>query len=97
MYVQKNPEIYLFRHPQGCSGQVSASGPETPGSTPDSTEGSPCMWACCSLNHMLEAKRLWCGSLERGCQFRCRPVTAIQIYKVHPKIILVFLQSGPLT
>ncbi|GBL93895.1 hypothetical protein AVEN_153652-1 [Araneus ventricosus] len=38
----------------------------------------------------------WRGSLERGCQLRCRPrhLIAIQNYEVCPKIALVLIQNG---
>ncbi|GBM43124.1 hypothetical protein AVEN_148693-1 [Araneus ventricosus] len=38
------------------------------------------------------------GSLERGCQLRCRPrhLTEVQNYEVRPKIALVLLQNGTL-
>ncbi|GBM33745.1 hypothetical protein AVEN_131648-1 [Araneus ventricosus] len=41
---------------------------------------------------------VWCGSLERGCQLRCRPrhLTAIQKYEVRLQIALVLVQNGTL-
>ncbi|GBM63395.1 hypothetical protein AVEN_82250-1 [Araneus ventricosus] len=38
-------------------GKVSASGPEVPGSNPDSTEDPRCMWAWCTLNLSSWVKR----------------------------------------
>ncbi|GBN80965.1 hypothetical protein AVEN_210748-1 [Araneus ventricosus] len=39
---------------------------------------------------------VWCRSLERGCQLRCRPphLTGAQNDEVRPKIALVWLQNG---
>ncbi|GBO32729.1 hypothetical protein AVEN_247776-1 [Araneus ventricosus] len=41
---------------------------------------------------------VWCGSLERGCQFRRRPrhLTTVENYEVRPKIGLVLFQNGRL-
>ncbi|GBO16176.1 hypothetical protein AVEN_214748-1 [Araneus ventricosus] len=41
---------------------------------------------------------LWCGSLERGCQLRCRPrhLIAVQNYEVRLKIVVVLHQNRKL-
>ncbi|GBN69985.1 hypothetical protein AVEN_81805-1, partial [Araneus ventricosus] len=46
-----------------------------PCSKPDSTEEQLCKRACCTLNPSRPnvLPLVWCGSLEKGCQLRCRP------------------------
>ncbi|GBL74700.1 hypothetical protein AVEN_243582-1 [Araneus ventricosus] len=73
-----------------------------PGSKPDSTEQPPCTGPLARQIIRRESNVLslvWCGSLERWCQLRCRPrhLTVVQNYDVRPKIALVLLQSGTLT
>ncbi|GBN05912.1 Voltage-dependent calcium channel type A subunit alpha-1 [Araneus ventricosus] len=68
-----------------------------PCSKPDSAEELPCKQAWCMLNPLGPnvLALVWCGSLERGCQLRCRPrhLTAVQNHEVRPKIALVLLQN----
>ncbi|GBN65264.1 hypothetical protein AVEN_200996-1 [Araneus ventricosus] len=39
---------------------------------------------------------VWCGSLERECQLRCRHLTTVQNDEIHPKIARALLQKGTL-
>ncbi|GBL87933.1 hypothetical protein AVEN_192093-1 [Araneus ventricosus] len=67
-------------------------GRRVPGSKPVSTEEQPCTLNTSGPN-VLPLVR--CGSLERGCQLRCRPrhLTTFQNDEIRPKIALVFLQN----
>ncbi|GBL85613.1 hypothetical protein AVEN_193083-1 [Araneus ventricosus] len=44
------------------SGKLSISVPEAPGSKPDSTENSPCMWAYAEQYVVVQTLFRWCGA-----------------------------------
>ncbi|GBM08032.1 hypothetical protein AVEN_71470-1 [Araneus ventricosus] len=78
------------------SGKVWSSGP---GSKPDSIAVHVGLLHVKSYGNGSNVLPLvWWGSLERGCQFRCRPrhLTAIQKDEVRPKQALVLLQNRSL-
>ncbi|GBN54118.1 hypothetical protein AVEN_78824-1 [Araneus ventricosus] len=91
--------IYLVGSFGGLVVRRQARSRRVPSSKPDSTEDLSCIW---SVPRYVIRRRssilplVWCGSLERGCQPRCRPrhLTAVQNYDIRRKIALVLLKMG---
>ncbi|GBN29884.1 hypothetical protein AVEN_178989-1 [Araneus ventricosus] len=89
----------MHRGRGGLVGRARLRGRRVPGSKPDSTEDPPCIGP---VEREIIRRGpnvlplVWFGSLERGCQLRCRPrhLTEIQNDEVRPKIALVLLQNG---
>ncbi|GBM68770.1 hypothetical protein AVEN_97905-1 [Araneus ventricosus] len=85
--------------PRWPSGKVPALGPE--GCRPETRFHRKSAVHGLHAKSYAVAKRpplVWRGSLERGCQLRCRPrhLTVVQNYLVRPKIALALLQNGTL-
>ncbi|GBM83949.1 hypothetical protein AVEN_100086-1, partial [Araneus ventricosus] len=80
---------------------VRSRSPRVPGSKPDSTEDTPCMWARYTLNYMLEIKRPHAGvarKFGKEMPAQVSPSSFVRGSKLRgrTKLVLVLLQNWTL-